>query len=147
MAETTPSPASDSWQTFLSLCFLGGALGALANSVFVWFLGVTGINSALGVGIAPPLTWEWIRPRLVWGGLWGLVFILVRNQVKQGPWLWGFLIGLLPTINQLLYVFPVMAGKGVFGLQLGALAPAVVICANTVWGWVTAAWIGFASRG
>ena len=66
----------------LLLFFAAGCLGALANSLAVWLFGSTGINSSLGVSIAPSLTSGWLYPRIVWGGLWGLLFILPMMQSK-----------------------------------------------------------------
>ena len=59
-----------------ALAFSAGALGGLANSLFIWILGVAGVTAALGVAIAPELTAGWLYPRLVWGGLWGALFLL-----------------------------------------------------------------------
>ena len=65
------------------LAFSAGALGGLANSLAVWLFGALGITLALGVGIAPGLTPAWLYPRIVWGGLWGFLFLLPR---PAGPW-------------------------------------------------------------
>jgi hypothetical protein len=127
--------------TFLSLCFFGGVLGALVNSVFVWGMGWTGLNALLGIQIEPAMTWTWLRPRLVWGGIWGLLFIpSIYRTVKQ-PVAWGIVLGLVPTLNQLFYVFPMEAGKGMAGLRLGTLTPLLVLIANSIWGIVSAGWI------
>jgi hypothetical protein len=39
---------------------------------------------------------------------------------------------------QLFYVFPVQAGKGIGGIELGLLTPLLVVFFNWVWGIVTA---------
>lgn len=128
----------------LSLCFAGGAIGALVNSLFVWALGAYGATDALGVQIAPPLTWEWVRPRVLWGGIWGLVFFACWDLVLQRAWLLGIIMGLAPSFAQLFYVFPVLQGQGEMGLELGRWTPALVVAANTVWGVAAAYWIKLA---
>lgn len=123
----------------LSVVFSGGALGALANSISVWLFGALGIAGALGVSIAPGLTPGWLYPRVVWGGLWGFLFLV--PLWKQKPLVQGLIYSLGPTLVQLLIVFPVKAGKGLFGLELGILTPAFVVFYNAVWGVVAAFWI------
>ncbi len=116
--------------------FAAGCLGALANSLAVWLLAATGVMAAWGVGIDPPVSVNWLYPRLVWGGLWGLLFIL--PWLNGRCWLKGLLISVLPTLVQLLIVFPLKAGKGMAGLDLGLLTPLFVFFFNAVWGIVTA---------
>jgi hypothetical protein len=60
----------------LSFVFAAGCFGGLLNSLAVWIFGEVGITSALGVKIAPPLTAAWLYPRLVWGGIWGVLFLI-----------------------------------------------------------------------
>lgn len=123
----------------LSLVFAAGSLGALANSLFVWLAGALGITPALGIAIAPALTPQWLYPRIVWGGIWGFLFLL---PVWSDQWVrQGLLLSLGPTLVQLFVVFPLKAQKGVLGLELGVLTPVLVIVANAVWGLVTAYWL------
>ena len=116
--------------------FAAGCLGAVANSIVVWLFGDLGINRSLGVSIAPSLTPAWLYPRVVWGGLWGLLFVLPFARSK--PLLKGSLLSLMPTMIQLLVVFPYKAGKGLAGLELGLMTPILVVFFNWVWGMVTA---------
>lgn len=120
----------------LSLFFAAGAIGALANSVLVWLFGELGIPRALGVALAPEGSAGWLYPRIVWGGLWGLLFVL---PLKAAVVPRGLLVSLAPTLFQLFVVFPAWAGKGVAGLELGLLTPVFVVLYNAVWG-VTASW-------
>lgn len=125
----------------LLVFFAAGCLGALANSITVWLFGDLGITASAGVSIAPSLTPNWLYPRIVWGGLWGLLFMLPMLQSK--PILKGSLLSLFPTIVQLLVVFPYKTRYGIAGLELGILTPAFVLFFNWVWGVVTALTIRF----
>ena len=58
-----------------SICFAGGVFGGLVNSVFLWMAGAYGWTAALDVALAPQWTLAWLYPRLIWGGLWGLLFL------------------------------------------------------------------------
>jgi len=119
----------------LMVFFAAGCLGALANSVTVWLFGDMGISANLGVSISPSFTPSWLYPRLVWGGLWGLLFILPMLQSK--PLLKGSVLSIFPTIIQLFVVFPYQTRHGVAGLELGLLTPLAVLFFNWVWGVVT----------
>ena len=118
------------------ILFSAGCLGALVNSISVWLFGELEITGYLGVSIAPKLTPSWLYPRIVWGGLWGFLFLL--PLFKSKPVQKGSLISLAPTIVQLFIVFPYKTGKGIAGLDLGLLTPLFVLFYNWVWGVVTA---------
>jgi hypothetical protein len=118
------------------LTFAAGALGGLANSIAVWLSGALHISAALGVAIAPAIAPEWLYPRLVWGGIWGFLFLLPQ---PAGPWwLRGLVFSLGPTIVQLLIVFPIKTDAGFLGFGLGAMTPILVLVFNAVWGLVAA---------
>ena len=128
----------------LSLVFAAGCLGGLLNSLAVWIFGVIGITSALGVKIAPPLSAPWLYPRLVWGGIWGLIFLL---PLMQKRFLYrGLIFSLGPTIVQLFIVFPVKASKGIMGFDLGLLTPLFVFVFNAIWGLTAAIWLRWVNK-
>ncbi|WP_305043239.1 hypothetical protein [Geoalkalibacter sp.] len=123
----------------LATCFCAGLLGALCNSLALAAAGSWGLMAAAGVNLAPALTLSWLYPRLVWGGLWGLLFFFAvgapryrRHWIRKGLWL-----SLLPSLYQLLYVFPHLEQKGLMGLELGQLTPLFVLLFNFLWGAVT----------
>ncbi|GAB4266504.1 MAG: hypothetical protein Kow0092_19450 [Deferrisomatales bacterium] len=125
----------------LGTCLAGGMLGALAGSVALWAAGAYGLADWAGVALHPKLAWPWLRPRLLWGGLWGIGFVPVAWAGSRRLLTWGILYGLLPSAVQLFYVFPELLGKGTLGAALGSLTPAFVIGANAVYGWVLALWV------
>ena len=123
----------------LSNTFTAGTAGGVINSLAVWIFGQYGLTTSLGVRIAPDLTPGWLYPRLVWGGLWGLFFLL---PLFSGRWvLRGLFFSLGPSLMQLFYVFPYQAGQGQLGLALGALTPAFVLFFNALWGLSASAWL------
>lgn len=121
----------------ISAAFTGGAVGALVDSFNIWLLGQAGITAALGIGLRPGFTLPWLYPRLVWGGIWGFLFLL--PVLKSNPIQRGVLFSLAPSAYVLLTVFPGM-GKGFLGLGFGALTPVLVILLNFLWGIVAAFW-------
>jgi len=125
----------------MSLLFASGSLGGLTNSITVWIFGTLGITAALGVRLTPALTKTWLYPRIVWGGLWGFLFLL---PFFRGSYFFrGLLFSLGPTLVQLFIVFPIQAGKGLMGFDLGHLTPLCVLFFNAIWGICTALWLKF----
>jgi hypothetical protein len=123
------------------VCFAAGCLGALISSLVSWQAGELGLARWAGVSIAPTLSADWLCPRIVWGGLWGLLFML--PFLKSRFFLKGMLLSLVPTLVELLYVFPYKTQHGLMGLKLGMWAPVFVLVVNWVWGVVTATAIRF----
>ena len=122
-----------------SVCFTGGLFGALAGSVFFWMAGAYGWTAALSVALTPEWSAAWLCPRLIWGGLWGLLFL---PRLLPDSFFWrGLLISLVPTLAQLLIVFPNEPDKGLLGLGLGAMTPVVVLAVNAVWGFAATLWV------
>ena len=127
----------------LSLVIAAGAAGALANSVALWAAGSSGLTHAIGVRIAPELSPAWLYPRVVWGGLWGLLFLLplaTQRWVAQ-----GLALSVFPSLVQLFVIFP-RAGADALGTELGALTPLVVLAANAIWGLAASAWLRATGR-
>jgi hypothetical protein len=128
----------------ISLVFAAGVLGGLLNSLAVWGAGELGITAAAGVKIAPQLSAAWLYPRLVWGGIWGILFLVPMMQTRI--WSRGFIYSLGPTLVQLFIVFPMKAQKGMMGVDLGLLTPVFVVIFNAIWGWTTAIWLRWTGK-
>jgi hypothetical protein len=124
----------------LSLVFVAGCWGALLNSLAVWLGGYLGIAAG-----APQLTPAFLYPRLVWGGLWGFLFLIPLGR-RSFP-VRGIFFSLGPTLVQLFLVFPLKAHKGVLGLQLGYLTPLLVVFYNAIWGYGAGWWLYWAGVG
>ncbi|MDP2645609.1 MAG: hypothetical protein Q8P24_11775 [Desulfobacterales bacterium] len=123
----------------ISLFFAAGGLGGLFNSLAVWLLGLYGVTQSFGVAIAPALSPQWLYPRVVWGGIWGIAFFL--PVLSKHILIKGLLLSLGPTLIQLFVVFPLKAHKGVMGVDLGSLTPVFVLIFNAVWGLTAAIWL------
>jgi hypothetical protein len=123
---------------------MAGAVGALANSAFLWAAGASGATEALGVRIAPSPSAEWLQPRILSGAVWGLLFLL---PLASQRWIaQGLALSLLPSAVQLFVIFPQRTSAGMLGMGLGALTPFVVIAANAVWGLAASAWLRLTGR-
>jgi len=122
-----------------SLAYAAGAVGGIANGLAIWLFGLVGINQLLGVSIAPQLVTPYIYNKLVWGGIWGFIFLLSFPRLTYVSR--GLIYGLAPSLVQIFVVFPLALHKGVGGIELGYLTPLLVLFYNAVWGIVTAIWL------
>jgi hypothetical protein len=129
----------------ISLAYAAGCVGGLSNSLVLWFFGAQGINQLLGVKLAPSLTPAFLYPRVVWGGLWGLLFLL--PWPANNIWTQGLIFSLGPTLVQLFLVFPLRLEKGILGLEIGLLTPLLVVFFNAIWGLGTAWWLRLSRKG
>jgi hypothetical protein len=123
----------------LAVCFCAGLLGALISGLLLWLAGHFGIFALAGIHLTPKLQPSWFYPRLVWGGLWGLVyFMAVDSPGGRGRWARrGMWVSILPTAFELLVAFPYLQGHGLLGQQLGRLTPLAVFLGNLAWGFCT----------
>lgn len=128
----------------ITMVFGAGCLGGLVNSLALWLFGMLGITLAFGVKIAPQLSASWLYPRIVWGGIWGLLFLL--PLMKKSFMSRGLIYSLGPTLVQLFIIFPLKANKGMLGLDLGTFTPVFVILFNAIWGITAAIWLRWTDK-
>ncbi len=120
----------------MAMAYFGGAIGALLASMVLWVVAEASLLSRMGVYLAPPFSWEWFAPRLLWGSLFGLGYPIVRRQGFT-PVRTGLVLSLLPSAVELLILMP-SRSQGVLGVGLGALTPVVILVINAFWGWCLA---------
>ena len=126
----------------LSLAFAAGAVGGIASSLALWLLGASGLAHALDVRIAPALAPAWLVPHAMWGGLFGLLFLLPlasQRWVAQ-----GLALSLVPSLFQLLARLPDAAAAPVVGREPAAAAALLLV--NAAWGLAAAAWLHATGR-
>jgi len=127
-----------------AVCFTAGLLGALASSLFLWGCNEWGVTSMLGVKMVQTLELPKLYPKMMIGGLWGLVYFFTvgiprhrRHWIRKGLW-----FSLLPSLTALFYLFPYVYHQGMAGFDLGMMTPLLVVVINLVWGFFT----GFFAR-
>jgi len=128
----------DRFWTSATLAFTSGVLGAAANRITLFILGV------IQVIPAPAVTKPWIYSALVWGGLWGFLFLI---PWKANWWARGIVFGLGPSLGVWLVVFPLVANVGLFGVQRGVMGLVVPFVANSVWGLLASWWYEYVGSG
>lgn len=115
--------------------FGAGCLGALIQLLVMWLFTRYGITHHLGVSIFGSLAPAWLYPRIVWGGMWGFLFLL--PILTSSVFVRSFVIALIPTGVQLFILYPFYEGKGIAGLSLGLLTPFLVFFFFWVWSFAT----------
>lgn len=128
----------------VSLAFAAGCLGGLVSSLALWAAGNWGLTGLIGVKLAPTLTPGWLYPRLIWGGLWGL--LLAVSLFRRRPLTRALFWSLGPSLVQLFIIYPNQTPHGLMGLELGMLTPLVVLAANALWGLTAVGWQSMAQR-
>ncbi|MBE8717283.1 hypothetical protein [Cellvibrio polysaccharolyticus] len=118
------------------IAFGAGCFGGLFYCVALWLSGKYGITQAFGVNLYGSIAPQWMYPRIVWGGLWGLLFLL--PMLTSTVLARSFVISLIPTFVQLFIIYPFYAGKGFGGMQLGVLTPLLVWFFFWMWALATA---------
>lgn len=118
-----------------ALYYAAASLGGLAVVLTAWCLGQLGVPRAIGVAVNPPLELGSIYRSMVWGGIWGFIFL---PPVSIRPlWLKGLLYTLAPVLAALIYFGPAR-GDVMFALDRGEFAPFYIYLINIPWGLVTA---------
>ncbi len=126
----------------LESVFFAGCVGGLISSLGLWLFNRWGVTAAVGVSLTSSLSADWLFPRLIWGGVWGFLFLLplFKNAMLKR----AFLMSLGPSAVQLLIIFPIQDGQGVMGFGLGMLTPVFVVFFNFIWGLTAVVWLKLA---
>jgi hypothetical protein len=119
----------------LLVVFAAGCLGALVQIIAMNLATRYGLIHSLHVQLSGSYSPSWVYPRIVWGGLWGLVFLL--PILASSTFMRSFVLCLIPTAVQLFLIYPFYEGKGVAGLSLGMLTPFVVLFFYWIWALTT----------
>lgn len=126
----------------LTVGFASGALAGLAQSVLFWLVVHFGLTQYFDVSFSVPANWPDIREiflrDLLWGATLGLTLAV---PLWDGAWIKrGLLLGLIPSLFILLYVFPYISHTGMFGIDHGNFAFAVILVFGEFYGLFSAAW-------
>jgi len=122
----------------LSFVCAAGCVGGLAKALAAAAFSQTGINAALGSNLAQVLSPQLIYDHVVWGGIWGLLFLIPLRQLSH---VWrGVLFSLGQTALQLFFDFPRM-GQDLLGLKLGLATPFLVLFFGILWGVAAGLWL------
>ncbi len=123
----------------LTLLFASGTFGGFLEAVSFWFFGKIGINALMGMP-APGWNPAMIYRPVVWGGIWGLIFVIpfLGNKI-----VWrGIILSIAPTLAAW-FVFIPARTPGFHG-TLSMLS--LIIILNAIWGIATGFWLNLARK-
>lgn len=94
-------------------------------------LDVVGMISGM-LGLSRTAGWavHFVIGTIGWGGLFVALYAYLPGQK---PWLKGIALGLIGWAAMMILMMP-MAGKGIFGLQLGIMAPLMTLMLHMIFG-------------
>jgi hypothetical protein len=122
----------------LSFAVAAGCVGGLVKALTAVAFTDLGINLLFGSYLSRALSPQLLYEHVVWGGIWGLLFLL---PLRRHSYYWrGVLIGLGQSGVQLSILFPIM-GQGFLGLGLGYGTPFLVLFFGALWGLTAGFWL------
>lgn len=125
------------WLRQSALCYSAGAVGGLAKGGLIWGCGRVALTAPLADQLAQALHPGGLYMRLVWSGLYALIFLL---PFARSSLLWrGLLAAMAVSVLQLL-VLPLLQHSHLHIFSLTTLALLVLNCA---WGMTAAAVLHF----
>ncbi len=116
----------------VALCFAAGAAAGFIKCVAAWLALRYGVAAQLGAHVVGSLSPAVMHPRIVIGGLWGLLFLLpmARGSVLVSGLLWGVVVAAVELV-----LFPLIAGRTPALLNMTVL---FALLLWLVWGLVAA---------
>lgn len=118
-----------------ALLYASGTLGAFVASFLLIFLSSSQLLNAVGITLAPSFTLAYLAPKLVWGGLWGFLFLV---PIPFRFSIFGiFFMALLPAFFQLFVVYPQWEHAGWLGIRHGWAMPFLTYFYWLVWAFFT----------
>lgn len=113
----------------LSSAFTSGVMGALMASLLLECADSFGLDRFLGFSLRHDFTLVWLYPRIVWGGVLGLLLLLPVPNITG--WKKGLLLSLAPTTVEFFIAYPA-AGAGNLGLKWGVWVPLITLGVNAL---------------
>ncbi len=123
----------------IAIGFTSGAIGAIANVLFLLLIAFIGLKSVVDPGNIPALK-AFLYKQMVWGGLWGIIMAVI--YMPKNWLLRGIIFGLITAAVVLFYFLP-MKGLGIAGLDKGTHLLFLVLGADLTWGIVTSFFVRY----
>ncbi len=117
----------------IAIGFTSGAIGGIANVLFLTIMTFIGIKSFIDPGNIPAFK-AFLYKQMVWGGFWGIIMAMI--YMPKNWLLRGIIFGLITAAVVFFYILP-MKGLGIAGLEKGIHIPLLVLGADLTWGIVT----------
>ncbi|MEP7063032.1 MAG: DUF6789 family protein [Betaproteobacteria bacterium] len=80
----------------------------------------------------------WVMHFMIGAVAWGLLFTAIFGAAANGFWWRGIVFAIGAWLGMMIVVMP-MAGAGLFGMNLGPMAPIMTLIVHIIYGWVLGA--------
>jgi hypothetical protein len=137
-----PNNVISLWIRNISLAFMAGCIGGLIFALLLGLSNLVGLSNLLGVGFKARLTPLWIYTNIVYGGIWGLLFLI--PWLSKWPLLKGFLFSLIPTLLIFFLLMPLLSGF--FNTHFSQQTYWFIFVVNAIAGICAGVWIMLAER-
>ncbi|MEC5291396.1 DUF6789 family protein [Aurantimonas sp. C2-6-R+9] len=115
------------------LMVMKGTMGLMSQlDVIRMIAGMTGMSAAIAWGV------HFLLGTVIWGGLFAWINLAIPGDTQ---WLRGIVFGIGAWLAMMVLVMPA-AGQGLFGLQLGIMAPVMTLILHVIYGAVLGATYG-----
>lgn len=115
------------------LMVMKGTMGLMPQlDVIRMIAGMTGMSAAIAWGV------HFLLGTVIWGGLFAWINLAIPGDTQ---WLRGIVFGIGAWLAMMVLVMPA-AGQGLFGLQLGIMAPVMTLILHVIYGAVLGATYG-----
>ncbi len=126
----------------ITIGFSSGALAGLLQAMIFWLIAHFDLAQIIHVSFSAPEHWAEIYPSFInqflLGGVLGL-FIAI--PLWHDAWIKrGLILGLIPALFVLLYFYPYVQHEGMFGLDHGNFAFAIILALGWFYGLFTSGW-------
>lgn len=118
---------------------IGGLVAAVVQSAIMLMKSGMGLMPQLDV-IAMLSTMMGTTTAVAWiahfmiGAVWGVSFAALASKIPTGPsWVRGMVFLIAPWLAMMVVVMP-MAGAGLFGMNMGIMAPIVTLVLHLIFG-------------
>jgi len=126
----------------ITLGFSSGALGGLVSYALFWFIAYFDLGRYFDVTFSVETSWHFLRPIFIDQMLWGAALgLLLGAPILEHAWIKrGLVLGLIPAVILLLYIFPYVLKGDMFALAHGNFAFLFILVLCELYGLITTGW-------
>lgn len=120
-----------------SIAFAAGCFAGLINSLIFWATKHYGLNDQWEIQLEPEFSCNWLYPRIIFGGIFGLLFLL---PFMTTFFFWrGVVYSLIPSFVLIFIIIPIV--QSLSGLQLNLNSYLYLFVLNAVTSGLAGLWV------
>lgn len=112
-----------------------GSLAALLACSVILLIQILGLSQLIQLPSFPVLSQSWLYPKVIWGGLLSLCFVL--PFMSSNTLVKSAVLALVISLVELFFALPFNLYHGVMGLNVGMVTFLIMLGFNLVWAMLT----------